>query len=921
MIEFKLSANPEKCMFLMKEVAFLGHLVSQQGIRPDPAKVETIRKRKPPENYKEVRSFLGLMGYYRTFIKDFTVLAAPLRELEVESQTFPWTSKEQEAFDKLKGALSEAVLKAHPDFNAPFIIHSDASDQGLGCALHQFQGDKEVPIAFGGRVLTPAEKRYSTSEKECLGLYFALKNFHAFIHMKKVLIKTDHKALQYLLTCKYSDNSRLRSWVNLIGVYLPEIHYVPGTALSNVDSISRQAYESSEPETILCNELALAVIQSDRTMATSQSHDPEIGPVLESLKSQKPSNDYVLLDGMVHRLIQGIPKLWVPADRISDLITEAHDGLFGGHRGERVTESRLKEDYWWVGMSKDIKDHVFKCVSCRTNKIQTPAVPHPSYHRLTSRGHKAFERIVMDVKGPVAKTKRGNRFLLTFVDLASRWVEAFAIRDHSAATISRVLVEEVFTRHGAPSLIISDQGTDFMSHLFQEVMSIIGTSHQYNPAYTYWTQGAIERVHGSLSEIITHFIINKDREWDQILPYALAAYRTAVHRSTGYAPFELLYGRKPNNPYNKDFYGNTNTPLSKGQLDALLNPEAHSLNKAAKKWLLETQHSLANMYEAIALNDETTLSANAHKTCPFQAGEYVVTLVENRQKSRWSNDDSPRYGRPSVVLQDVGNTIRLKDLRDNTIYVVNKRKIKRIDESSARSMLAGNDDEAILGDQDSQNSSSSNPMDSETGSSEEEEGEIPSGNNTQSYKNRLRHNEDSPRDESPSPNRSSAWQTVKPTWASVERNPTQLEEASVVIPNTKADVRPNNCAPNEAAILLSNAIPSLAIDTPRRTKKAATFLGIHEIVNPGLDDQGKLVLWCNVYNNTKDWLTWVPVSYFDKAGPGSKTRKLYEAFLIEDQAKAKAFSTNTQPNSSTQPSTSAQPVQQAAFAGAQDGSP
>ena len=174
-------------------------------------------------------------------------------------------------------------------------------------------------------------------------------------------------------------------------------------------------------------------------------------------------------------------------------------------------------------MSKDIKDHVFKCVSCRTNKIQTPAVLHTSHHRLTSHSHKVIERIVMDVKGPVVKTKRGNRFFIAFVDLASRWVEAFALRNHSVATISRVLVEEVFTRHGAPSLIISDQGTDLMSHLFQEAISIIDTSHQYNSAFTPWTQGANERVHGSLSEIITHFIINKDRNSDLILPYALAA--------------------------------------------------------------------------------------------------------------------------------------------------------------------------------------------------------------------------------------------------------------------------------------------------------------------------------------------------------------------------------------------------------------
>jgi hypothetical protein len=895
LVEFKLSANPEKCSFLMKEVAFLGHLVSQQGVRPDPAKVETIRKRKPPENYKEVRSFLGLMGYYRTFIKDFTVLAAPLRELEAESQTFPWTTKEQEAFEKLKGALSEAVMKAHPDFNAPFIIHSDASDLGLGCALHQFQGDKEVPIAFGGRVLTPAEKRYSTSEKECLGLYFALKNFHPFIHMKKVVIKTDHRALQYLLTCKYSDNSRLRSWVNLIGVYLPEIHYIPGSALSNVDSISRQSYETSEPETILCNELAMAVIDADNNTISSQSRDPEIDKVRKALLAKESSDKYILLDGMVHRLVNGVPKLWVPPNQRRDLITEAHDGLFGGHRGEKVTMARLREDYWWVGMTTDIKDYIFKCTSCRTNKVQNPSVPHPSFHKTTSLGHKAFERIVMDVKGPVNKTKRGNRFLITFVDLASRWVEAFALRDHSAVTIARVLVEEIFTRHGAPSLIISDQGTEFMSHLFQEVMTLIGTNHQYNPAYTPWTQGAIERVHGSLSEILTHFIKNKESEWDRILPYALAAYRTAVHRNTGYAPFELLYGRKSNNPYNKGFSENNNSKLTKSQLADLLKPEVHNLNSAAKKWLLETKHNLSIMYETIAHNDEIARAINESKETPFRQGEYVLTLIENRPKSRWSEEDSPLYGRPSVVLQDIGNTLRLKDLIDSTLFVVNKRKVKRIDESSARNMLADKQETLVSGEvldgqgQKVNNLSLSEEEDEE--SSEREEGEVPVQDENSLRKHRSESSQNAKsKDTTSEPESQSLWQSTIPLWASADSEVTLDGIDSPSVPNGKPDVRPHNCAPNETALLLSNVLPSLAENPNRRVKKAASFLGIHEIIEAAVADDSDLILWCSVYNNAKDWLTWVPISYFDAAKAGSKTRKLYENFLFTEQAKAKARS-------------------------------
>ena len=685
LVEHNLSANPKKCSFLQKEVAFLGHLVSGAGIRPDPEKVRAIQLRAKPTNYKEVRSFLGLMGYYHSFIKGFTTLAAPLRALEAEGAQFLWTDTEQLAFEKLKASLSEATLKAHPDFTRPFIIYSDASDLGLGCALHQEQNGIEVPIAFGGRVLTPAEKGYSTSEKECLGLYFALKTFHPFIHMKKILIRTDHRALQFLLSRKYSDNSRLRSWVNLIGVYLPEIHYVPGAALPNVDSISRQSYLTSEPETLLCNELLMSVIMADSEMAISQCSDSEIGQIWKSLSMNEVVEGYVLLDNLVHRVVDGVPKLWVPKAKRVDLLNEAHDGLFGGHRGERVTRSRLQQDFWWEGLTLEVKEYVSNCVSCSANKLQTPAIPHPSFRRTTNSGLRSFEKIVIDVKGPVDLTKHGNRFLITFVDLSTRWVEAFATPDHSAHTVARVLVEEIFTRHGSPSLIISDQGADFMSNLFQEVVNLIGTKHRYNPTYTPWTQGAIERVHGSLSEIISHYIRNSTREWDQVLPYALAAYRTAVHSSTGYAPFELLYGRKPVNPYNKGFLGKPPPGMSHEDLDKLIGDDL-SNRSAAKKWLLETKCNLSLMRDAITLAEEASGSLTPAKEVTFHPGDHVAIKTKNRPKSNWSKDSLPLFGKPAIVVSDNGNVLRLKDLHSEATFNINKRHVKRVNQSTAESL-------------------------------------------------------------------------------------------------------------------------------------------------------------------------------------------------------------------------------------------
>ena len=281
------------------------------------------------------------------------------------------------------------------------------------------------------------------------------------------------------------------------------------------------------------------------------------------------------------------------------------------------------------------------------------------------------------MKGPVDLTKHGNRFLITFVDLSTRWVEAFATPDHSAHTVARVLVEEIFTRHGSPSLIISDQGADFMSNLFQEVVNLIGTKHRYNPTYTPWTQGAIERVHGSLSEIISHYIRNSTREWDQVLPYALAAYRTAVHSSTGYAPFELLYGRKPVNPYNKGFLGKPPPGMSHEDLDKLIGDDL-SNRSAAKKWLLETKCNLSLMRDAITLAEEASGSLTPAKEVTFHPGDHVAIKTKNRPKSNWSKDSLPLFGKPAIVVSDNGNVLRLKDLHSEATFNINKRHVKRV---------------------------------------------------------------------------------------------------------------------------------------------------------------------------------------------------------------------------------------------------
>ena len=179
-----LRLKAKKCLFLREEVPYLGHVVTKQGIRPDPGKVITVKEYPVPIDATQVRQFLGLTSYYRRFVPDFSKIAAPLHCLLKKDALFQWTNECQEAFERLKSSIVTSPVLAYPQFKSehPFIVETDASARGLGAVLAQQQPDGQVhPIAFASRSLTPPELNYGITELETLGLVWAMKIFRAYL--------------------------------------------------------------------------------------------------------------------------------------------------------------------------------------------------------------------------------------------------------------------------------------------------------------------------------------------------------------------------------------------------------------------------------------------------------------------------------------------------------------------------------------------------------------------------------------------------------------------------------------------------------------------------------------------------------------------------------------------------------------------
>ncbi|KAL4127046.1 hypothetical protein QTP88_011244 [Uroleucon formosanum] len=233
-----LKLQPIKCEFLRKEVIYLGHKLTEKGVQPDERKIKSVKTFPIPTTVKEIKSFLGLTGYYRNFVPDYGKIAKPITNLLRKGIEFIWTSECQEAFEKLKIILCNEPLLQYPDFEKPFIITCDASNYAVGCVLSQGVIPADLPIAYASRTLNKAEINYSTTEKELVAIMFGVKQFRPYVYGQKFTIITDHKPLTWLFSVK-DPGSRLLRWRIKLDEFDYEIQYKSGKTNLNADALSR----------------------------------------------------------------------------------------------------------------------------------------------------------------------------------------------------------------------------------------------------------------------------------------------------------------------------------------------------------------------------------------------------------------------------------------------------------------------------------------------------------------------------------------------------------------------------------------------------------------------------------------------------------------------------------------------------------
>lgn len=603
--ESNLKIQLDKSEFLCKECAFLGHIVSTEGIKPNPEKIKAIRKFPIPKTQREIKSFLGLLGYYRKFIQNFSNITKPFTECLKKGRRIRFDERYVKAFETCKDLLTNDPILQYPDFSKPFNLTTDASDFALGAILSQGTIGADKPICYASRTLTDTELNYSTIEKELLAIVWATKYFRPYLFGRKFKIITDHRPLTWIMSLK-EPNSKLVRWRLKLEEFDYEIAYKKGKLNTNADALSRIKIDNCEISKT--SEIGINLLENVTDGSTIHSADENFDDGIPI--SERPINEFniqIILQirdrapAMVLETIfkNKMRKTISRPEYNETTMTE----IFRQHIPSKKLCAIMSDDENFRILQSTYSkffsnNKLFKLVRCKV--MLTDIKDIAEQDRLISEYHvnhnhrgiqESYEHLKREYFFPYMKNKIASyinlcetcqtlkydrrppkpkfekpetpsspldiihidvycinkRNILTFIDKFSKYAAAYSLDSRNSLSILKS-IKHFTSLHGIPRKIICDQGTEFSASIIKDFCKMNNIEIHYTSFQQSTGNSPVERLHSTITEtyrIILQKYKNSELplDHDEILAEVIMTYNNSIHSSTKLTPFELFYGR------------------------------------------------------------------------------------------------------------------------------------------------------------------------------------------------------------------------------------------------------------------------------------------------------------------------------------------------------------------------------------------
>ncbi len=571
--KYDIAVNIKK--FQMGEsVQMLGMIRDKDGLHPNPKKVEALKNVGRIQNRKDLLRVLGMIRYLSNMIPNVGINLAPFYKKTSSKVRWKWKDEDQENLLKIINQISDKMTIFLPDPSKQFCIRIDASNEGIGGYLFQYEDmeqKKERPILFFSKAFNETQSRWSIVEREAYAVVYAIGKCSRYVDGTKFLVFSDHKPLLWMLNYKWNGTEKAKVFRWLLTIMQYDFQVIHQSGKSNVvaDALSRSpcvslltqtesvgaivtnnlpnpetdsAFEEDAFEILMRAKLTNSLVPEELNKPVFDSVRREVEFYQKDMQIVSERLCYVDKDGQ-HKINGGL-RYYIPVKDRADILFLSHNSIFSGHFGIDITLKKLEQSVWWPHMKDDVIEYIKFCELCQ--RFKSKSVLNEEMHPIDRAA--CFERVHLDLIGPLPRSSSGNVHIFHLVDSATKYSVTAAIPDKSAETISRVLVQHVIMKYGVPISIVTDQAKELNDKINTELSLLLGINRRNTSPYHPAANGQVERKNGILMNVLKMMVNKEQDNWDEMLPYATFAVNTAIPRGLIHSPFFLMFGRQPYNP-------------------------------------------------------------------------------------------------------------------------------------------------------------------------------------------------------------------------------------------------------------------------------------------------------------------------------------------------------------------------------------